>query len=123
MARISQKQYTVRKQKGVLMANLLETMIDLQLGLLTTTKDRVGKIVNDLVKEGELDRSKGKKLIDEFISKGEKSKLEIRKKVELMIADYLKKLDIPSRQDIEEIRNEIDLLRRVVTRERMKHGH
>jgi polyhydroxyalkanoate synthesis regulator phasin len=103
------------------MGNIIETMVDLQLGLLTTTKDKVSKIVNDLVREGELDRGKGKRMIDEFISKGEKSKLEIRKKVELMIADYLKKLDIPSRQDIEELRNEISLLRRVVTRESLRH--
>lgn len=103
------------------MGNIIETMIDLQLGLLTTTKDKVSKIVNDLVKEGELDRGKGKRMIDEFISKGEKSKQEIRKKVELMIADYLKKLDIPSRRDIEELRDEISLLRRVVTRESLRH--
>lgn len=31
-----------------------------------------------------------------------------------MITDYLKKLNIPSRQDLEEIRNELNLLRRVV---------
>ncbi|MDD5491486.1 MAG: hypothetical protein PHV60_02235 [bacterium] len=103
------------------MANLIETMINLQLGLLTTTKDKVSKIVDDLVQEGELDRSKGKKLIDEFITKGEKSKQEISKKIELMITDYLNKLDIPSRQDIDEIRNEITLLRRVVTRESLRH--
>ena len=103
------------------MGNLLETMVNLQLGLLTTTTDKVSKVFSDLVKEGELDRNKGNKLINEFVSKGEKSKQEIRKKVEQVITDYLKKLDVPSRQDLEEIKNEIILLRRVVTRESMRH--
>jgi len=61
--------------------SILKNTILASLGALQVTKEKATKIIDELIKKGELDRSERKKAIMELLKKADKSTADFRKKV------------------------------------------
>jgi polyhydroxyalkanoate synthesis regulator phasin len=87
------------------MNEFLKKMVDLQLGLITVTKDKVKEVVDELQKTGKVSKWDGKKWADDLTKKGEKAREEI--------TDYInEKINIPTRKEFEDLKKEIAELKK-----------
>lgn len=100
------------------MSDLIKKTILTGLGLASLTKEKAEKLVNDLIKEGEVSESEGSKLVKELLEKVEDNKKSMEKKVEKIVCEVLKKLNIPSRKDIVELNNKIEKLEKKLGNEK-----
>ena len=92
------------------MDNLIKKTILTGLGIASLTKEKAEKLVNNLVKEGEVSQGEGSKLIKELLEKAESNKKAIEKQVESALKNALKKLNIPSRKEIVDLDKKIEKL-------------
>lgn len=79
-------------------------------GLAAVTREKIEEIVGELVKKGELSEKEGKEMVDELVEKSKGVKKDLEKKVEKIVADTLKKLNIPTRDELVELKKKIDKL-------------
>ena len=96
---------------------IFKGLLNLGLGALVMTKEKAEEVVNELVKKGEVGQEEGKKLIGELIEKGEKSKKEIEAQIEKIVKGITKKLDIPTRKELRELKVKIEQLKKKLNRE------
>lgn len=61
--------------------SILKNTILASLGALQVTKEKATKIIDELIKKGELDKSERKKAVMELLKKADKSTADFRKKV------------------------------------------
>ncbi len=90
------------------MAGLIDTFLSLGIGALSMTRERAQKLVDELVKKGEVRLEESKALIDKMVSRGEEERAELRK----LIKEELEraKTGLATRKDIEELSAKIDAL-------------
>lgn len=68
--------------------SLLKNTILASIGMLHVTKAKAEKIIDDLIKRGELDKSSRKKAVMELVTKAEKSTREFRTKAEKSTREF-----------------------------------
>ena len=76
------------------------------LGAVAMTRDEVEAFVNKLVERGELAQKDGEKLVKELRSRVRESRPQVQKvgeRVEQGVEEFLNRLNIPSKRDIEEL--------------------
>lgn len=82
------------------MKDLLKKGLALGLGFAIVSKEQIEKVVDELVKKGDLSASESKEIIRELIQKGEEQQQEINTKLRDQVQKILDELNIPSRADI-----------------------
>ena len=93
------------------MKEILEKAVNLGLGALLLTKEKVEDVVRELVKKGEGGEEEGKKLISDLLEKGEKGKKEIEAKLKRIAEDITAELGLPLRKELDELKSEIQRLK------------
>ncbi|MBE3592972.1 hypothetical protein [Thermoanaerobacter sp. A7A] len=95
--------------KGVInMTSLLEKSINFGLGLFALSREKIEKIVEELVDRGEVAREDAQKMVKDLVKKGEEQKEELRKMIKDAVAETLDYMNIAKKEDIvskEDIRN------------------
>ncbi|HBE73420.1 MAG TPA: hypothetical protein DDW31_04950 [candidate division Zixibacteria bacterium] len=94
------------------MKNALEKIITLGLGTIAVTKAKAEEVAKELLKEGQINRKEADVMVRKLMKKGEESKKELNVTVEKAIHGVMKKLDIPSRSEVEKLRAEIARLKK-----------
>lgn len=94
------------------MKNEAEKLLQLGLGAAMITKEAVEEAVNSLVKKGKIGKEDAKKVLADLSKKGKDAQSEISKSMDSAFKSMLKKLDIPTRDEVEELRKEIDKLKK-----------
>jgi polyhydroxyalkanoate synthesis regulator phasin len=93
---------------------LLEKTIELGLGAALLTKESATKLVDELVRRGEVSREESKKLVSEMLHKGRGQKEKMEDFIAGIVERSLAKADIARRSQIEELERRLaDLERRV----------
>lgn len=77
-------------------------------GLAAMTREKIEGMVDELVKKGELSEKEGKEMVDELVKKSKSVKKDLEKKVEKIVADTVKKLNIPTRDELTELKEKIE---------------
>jgi len=77
---------------------------------MSLTHEKAEKLAKDLIKKGELSENEEAKFIKDLMEKAEKYSAEAEKKIEKTVEKTLIKLNIPSRKDLEEIKEKLDKL-------------
>lgn len=102
------------------MKDLLKKGLTLGLGLAIVSKEQVEKVVDDLVKKGEVSKEESKELIDELRQKGENGEQEIKRVVREQLEKVLKELNIPTKKEIERLQERInELEQKIMSLEKM----
>jgi polyhydroxyalkanoate synthesis regulator phasin len=78
------------------------------------TKDELDEWVKEIVKKGEISEKEGKNILDDIKEKSEKAQKEFEEKIESKFKDLFKKADIATRDEINDLKKEIQELRKTL---------
>jgi len=80
------------------------------IGAAVLTKERIEGIVRELIKQGEISKEEGIKLVKEVLQKGEEMQKTLEAKIEVGINKAMGRLNIPTRKEIQELREKLEKL-------------
>ena len=86
------------------------------IGIAMKTKDELEEWVKEIVNKGELSEKEGKNFLDDLKEKSEKAQKEFEEKMESKFKDLLKKADIATRDEVNDLKNEIEELKKTVSK-------
>jgi polyhydroxyalkanoate synthesis regulator phasin len=72
--------------------------------------EKIGEVIDELVKKGELSETQGARLVKEFTEKAGKTGEEINRAVSELISRALEKMNIPARDDFEKLNRKVTAL-------------
>ena len=82
------------------MSDLLKKALSLGIGLTVASKEKVEKVVDDLVKKGEIAPSESKAVVNKLIERGEEERNTIKNMVQEQVRRVLQDLDVPAGSDV-----------------------
>lgn len=80
------------------------------LGAVAYSVEEAGKIIDDFIKKGTEAVEKSEDVFKEFREKVTKEGGDFEKKVETQVAKTIKKMDIPTKKDIEDLKKKLDTI-------------
>lgn len=89
----------------ILMTNMIKKGLALGLGLVVTTKEQAEKIVDELVKRGELQQEESKEFVEEILEKG--TKIELEQIINNKTTELLNGLNVATKDDIQQLEKRI----------------
>lgn len=92
------------------MSDLIKNIMLANLGIISVSKKKAEELARDLIKEGALSETEGAKFTKDLITKSEEISSDINKKIEETVAKSLKRLDLPTHRDLEDIKQKLDKL-------------
>jgi len=94
------------------MADLIKKTILAGLGVLSLSREKAEEITKDLIKRGELAKTDEAKFVRDLMDLVKKNKAGLEEKIEKAVRKALAKLEIPTRKDIDDLKEEINKLSR-----------
>lgn len=85
------------------MASLLEKGFLAGIGLLSMTREKAQKIVDELTHEGEVQRSEVKEWVDQLSNRGEEERQALRKLIRDEIKKVLDEMGLATKEDIQKL--------------------
>ncbi|MHB1406650.1 MAG: phasin family protein [Desulfitobacteriaceae bacterium] len=85
------------------MKDLLKKGLALGLGVAVASKEQIEKVVDDLVKKGEVSTAESKELVNELIVKGEEGQKELQRVIREQFNKLLSELNIPTKEEIKRL--------------------
>ncbi len=73
-------------------------------------QEKIKESIDELVKKGELSETQGAKLVKEWSEKAEKSSDELTKSISDVMAKTLEKMNLPTKENIEDLNKKIKAL-------------
>lgn len=92
------------------MKDLLSKGLALGLGLAVVSKEQIEKLVDELVKKGEVSTAESKELVRDLFEKGEAEKKEMNARIHEQVEKLLNELNIPTKADLERLEQRIQAL-------------
>ena len=115
---------TIIELGGKKTMSILKNTVLASIGIIQVTKAKAEKIIDDLIKKGELDKSDRKKAVMELLDKAEKSTAGIREKISKeagkaqkeisKLAKEVRDYKLIKRTDLQKIETKLDKLTKVV---------
>lgn len=93
------------------MKELLKDILYLGAGAAFMTKEKLEELRKELVEKGKMTQEEGKQFVDELLQRSEDVKGDIEKKVKEAVDEQMKKMNIATLNDIDELRAEIEKLK------------
>lgn len=90
--------------------NVMAKALYLGLGLFSVTRERVEKVVNELMEKGEISREEAGQVIEDLIKKGEEEKKALRNLIQEEMGGLKKDLSMATRAELEELKARIEEL-------------
>jgi polyhydroxyalkanoate synthesis regulator phasin len=100
------------------MIDLLKNTMFLGLGLASLTKEKIEEVAKELIKKGQLSEKEGKDFIEDLSKRSKEAGKEIKGKIEKGAADALKKMNLASRDELEELEKRIKKLEKELKKEK-----
>ena len=82
------------------------------LGAISLSRDKVEGFIDDLVKRGELSQEEKRGMLSELLESVEKRQTELGDFIRKEIRKILESLDMPSREEINKLKEEIERLKK-----------
>jgi len=92
------------------MLDITRKMLLASLGAVELTREKMESIIQELIKKGEISKEEGTGLIEEILRRGKESEKALRSKIETEITRMMKKLNIPTKEEIQELKEKIEIL-------------
>jgi poly(hydroxyalkanoate) granule-associated protein len=98
----------ISKHKGgMAMLDYIRKMTLAGAGLAIMTTEKVQEIMDELVKKGEMTEKEAREAVSEFVEKSKQAKKDLEDKMEQTVTGLLKHLNIPTRKELEEIKERL----------------
>ncbi|HVO68349.1 MAG TPA: phasin family protein [Syntrophales bacterium] len=79
-------------------------------GLAIITTEKIQEMMDDLVKKGEMTEKEAREAVNEFVEKSKQARKDLEEKVEKTITGFLNRMNIPTRKELDEIKERLDRL-------------
>ena len=99
------------------MLELIKQSMMAGIGLALKTKDEVEELAKELIEKGKMTEKEGKKFIDNLRQKSDDARNNLEKRVEKIVKEILKKVDVASRDELVALKKEIRELKKVISKE------
>jgi len=96
--------------------DLVDTLLKAGIGLFAMTEEKVKKFVDELVEKGEISGSRSKTLAEEIAKRFEKGREEWTNRFGQEMRKILSGLDIPTRSEVEMIKEDLREIKRELKR-------
>jgi len=96
------------------MLEFVKKAILISAGLASMTAEKIEQAVEEIVNKGELSETQGKEFIRDLKEKSAKAKKEMGERIDKMVDDTLRKLSIPTRKEVEELKARIEELEKAM---------
>jgi polyhydroxyalkanoate synthesis regulator phasin len=96
--------------------DLVDTVLKAGIGLFAMTEEKVKKFVDDLVEKGEISGTRSKTLADEIAKRFDKGREEWTSRFTQEMRKILTGLDIPTRSEVELIKEDLREIKRELKR-------
>jgi len=83
-------------------------------GLAIMTTEKIQEIMEELVKKGEMTEKEARDAVNEFVEKSKQARKDLEDKIEQMATSLLNRMNAPTRQEIEEIKERLARLEKAV---------
>ena len=80
------------------------------IGAWALTEEKIEKLTNELVEEGEINKEEGKKFIKDMFEERKQQKAEIESKITEKVQETFKKTDLLTKEDLERLEKRLDRL-------------
>lgn len=85
------------------MIELLKKSVYATIGIALMTQEKAEEIGKKVAEEAKLSESEGKQFVDELLKRADETRKSFEQIVEKQVASALKKVNIPSRKEVEEL--------------------
>jgi polyhydroxyalkanoate synthesis regulator phasin len=99
----------------MIMSDIINKAFLAGLGVISLSRDKAEGIIDDLVKRGELSQGEKRGMLSELLESVEKRQAELGEFIQKEVRQILKSLDIPTREEINGLKEEMDSLRKQET--------
>jgi len=96
------------------MFDLIKKSMLAGIGLALKTKDEVEELAGELIKKGKLSEKDGKEFLNDLLKRYDEATSKFEGRVEKSVKDFLKKANIVTTEDLNEIKKEISELKDAV---------
>jgi len=93
------------------MKELLKDIFYLGAGAAFMTKEKFEELKKELIEKGKLSQDEGRQIVDELMKRAEDIRNDMEKKVKETVTEQMKKLNVASREELEELRTEIEKIK------------
>ena len=93
------------------MKDMIKDIFYLGAGAAFVTKEKLETLKNELIEKGKMTQEEGRQFVDEVMKKSEDLRDEMEKKVQVTVKEQLQKMNVASKEDIEELKGEIEKLK------------
>lgn len=93
------------------MKEFLKDMFYLGAGAAFMTKEKMEELKKELIDKGKLTQEEGRQFVDELMKKSEDVRKEMEEKVRETVTEQIQKMNVATRDDVEELRAEIEKLK------------
>ncbi len=100
------------------MTDIIKKTMLTGIGLALKTWDEVESLAKELVDQSKMSEKEGSKFIDELQKKYEESQKKLESRVEKSVKQFLKKMDVVTRDDLKALKKEISELKKMVAGEK-----
>lgn len=85
------------------MFDLIKKTLLTGVGLGVMTKDKVEELAKELTRKGDLSEKEGKELIDDLLKKSEQARKDLEAKIEGLVRQAMKKLNVATKKDVAQL--------------------
>ncbi|WP_202914552.1 phasin-related domain-containing protein [Paenibacillus antri] len=93
-----------------MMNDLLKRAISLGVGITVTSKERIEKYVDDLVRTGDVGPSESKELVARLVQRGEEQQAELKRVVKDQLHSMLAELRVATKEDVERLERRLSTM-------------
>ncbi len=97
--------------------DLFKKFVYTGVGLVSLTKDRLEKTIEELVKENKISTNEGEKIVNEFFKNTESKKKELEESLKKIVDKAVEKFKFASAKDLEELTNRVKLLEELLKKQ------
>jgi len=76
-------------------------------GLAIMTTEKIQELMDELVKKGEMTEKEAREAVNEFLEKSKQARKDLEDKMEQMATSLLNRMNIPTRKEIEDIKQRL----------------
>ncbi|ACB83892.1 phasin family protein [Natranaerobius thermophilus] len=104
------------------MKNFLKKGVNFGLGLAVMSKEQIEKMVDELVKKGEIAPEESKRVINNMMERGEEERSKLNDMIQEQTRQVFRELDTATGEDIQELRIKLEELEQRIEKLEQDNG-
>jgi polyhydroxyalkanoate synthesis regulator phasin len=99
--------HPINSKREVTMVEILKKALLASVGLTYLTKDKIEEVGKKILQDAHVNETEGRKFVDDLVKKSAEAKSSLEKTVAEKIQAALHSMNLPTRKDVEELKNRI----------------